>query len=69
MNFKTTLTGKHNSVLLHFAIFSFFLSKTQLATLKLRFVQPQLLPCSIADQKSTACKFPGNILRNALNSL
>jgi|GEM_PF-6118619 len=65
MNFKTTLTGKYNSVLLNFAIFLFFLSKAQLATLKLRFAQPQLLPCSNADQKSTANKFPGNKLPDA----
>ena len=64
MQSNSTLTGKYNSVLLHFAIFSFFLSKSQLATLKLKFVQPQLLPC-IADQKSTAYKSPGVILRAA----
>ncbi len=60
MNLKSTLTGTYNSVLLHFAPFSFFLSNDPLATLKLRFVQPQLLPC-IAE--STAHKFPGAVLR------
>lgn len=62
MTSNSTLTGKYNSVLPRFAIFSFFLSKAQLATLKLRFVQPQLLPC-IVDQISTAYGSPGAILR------
>ena len=60
MTSNSTLTGKYNSVLLQFATFSFFLSKDQLATSNLRFIEPQLLPCT-ADQKSTANKFPGAI--------
>ncbi len=64
MNYYSPLTLKYNSVLQPLAIFSFFLSKTQLAILKLRFVQSQWLPC-LVDQKSTAYKLPGAILKAA----
>jgi hypothetical protein len=60
MNLKSTLTGTYNSVLLNFAISSFFLSNDPLATLKLKFVQPQLLPSSA---ESTAHKLQGAVLR------